>query len=188
MNPKRRIAVLVGSDNDLVKQGYAGIAFLAKQAEAGEIEMLGVETLSVHGVHDEWREYVGERHARQDVDIIIAGAGMAAHLPGMTDAVLGHALKDKQIHVVGVAFDDKADPENTRAAELSIARVPGTRMVYGDAAGQFTGSDGFLRACQFAVWGEFPALDLPNPRKRQSRTIAEMLRMIEDASKAALQK
>jgi phosphoribosylcarboxyaminoimidazole (NCAIR) mutase len=187
MNPKRRIAVLVGSDNDLVKQGYAGIAFLAKQAQAGEIELLGVETLSVHGVHDEWREYIGERHARQDVDIIIAGAGMAAHLPGMTDAVLGHALKDRQIHVVGVAFEDKADQENTLAAELSISRVPGTRMVCADADGQFTGPNGFLRACQFAVRGEFAPLNLPNPRKRESRTIFEALRMIEDASKAALE-
>jgi phosphoribosylcarboxyaminoimidazole (NCAIR) mutase len=188
MNPKRRIAVLVGSDNDLLQQGYAGIAFLARQAQAEEIELLGVETMSVHGVHDEWREYLGERHARQDVDIIIAGAGMAAHLPGMTDAVLRHALKDRHIHVVGVSFEDRADEENTRAAELSISQVPGKTLVCSDADGQFTGPNGFLRACQFAVWGEFGSLDLPKPRKRESRTIFEALRFIEDASKAALQK
>lgn len=186
MNPKRRIAVLVGSDNDLLKQGHAGMAFLAEQARAGRIEVLGVETMSVHGVHDEWREYLGARHARQDVDIIIAGAGMAAHLPGMTDAVLGHALKNRQIHVVGVAFEDSADDENTRAAELSIARVPGKRLVCSDADGQFTGPDGFLRACRYAVLGEFGPLDIPPPRQRESRTIFEALRFIEDASKATL--
>ena len=188
MNQKRRIAVLVGSDNDLVSQGYAGIAFLAKEALAGRIELLGVETMSVHGVHDEWREYLGERHARQDVDIIIAGAGMAAHLPGMTDAVLGHALKDQLINVVGVAFEDRKDDINTRAAELSIDRVPGKRLVCSDADGLFTGPNGFLRACQFAVWGEFGPLGLPTPRKRESRTISEALRFIEDESQAALQK
>lgn len=188
MNQKRRIAVLVGSDNDLIMQCHAGIDFLAKQTLAGQIELLGVETLSVHGVHDEWREYIGERHARQDVDIIIAGAGMAAHLPGMTDAVLGHALKDQHIHVVGVSFEDKNDHENTLAAELSIARVPGKRLVCSDAEGQFTGPNGFLRACQFAVRGEFAALDLPKPRKRESRTIFETLQFIEDAAKVATQK
>ena len=188
MNPKRRIAVLVGSDNDLIKQGHAGITFLSEQVLAAQIELLSVETMSVHGVHDEWREYLGERHAHQDVDIIIAGAGMAAHLPGMTDAVLGHALKDQHIHVVGVAFEDNADVDNTLAAELSIARVPGKRLVCSDADGQFTGPNGFLRACQFAVWGEFESLDLPKPRKRESRTIFEALRFIEDASKVALQK
>ena len=110
---------------------------------------------------------------------------MAAHLPGMTDAVLGHALKDRQIHVVGVSFEDRNDDENTRAAELSIARVPGKRLVCADAKGQFTGPDGFLRACQFAVRGEFAALDLPKPRKHVSRSISEALRFIEESPEHA---
>jgi hypothetical protein len=105
----------------------------------------------------------------------------------MTDAVLGHTLKDRHIHVVGVSFEDRMDKENTLAAELSISRVPGKRLVCSDADGQFSGPNGFLRACQFATWGEFGSLDLPKPRKRESRTIFEALQLVEDASKAALQ-
>jgi hypothetical protein len=173
-----------GSDNDFIGQGYAGIAFLVDEDRAGRIQFLGVETMSVHGVHDEWREFLGERHRLQDVDIIVAGAGMAAHLPGMIDAVLGHALKNQLIHVVGVAFEDRKDPKNTLAAELSISQVPDKRLICFDDQGQFTGPNGFLRASQFAAWGDFPALGLPKPRQRKTRSGPEALAFILEESAA----
>jgi hypothetical protein len=97
----------------------------------------------------------------------------------MLDAILANDLKNTNVHVIGVGFEDKKNPKHTLAAEYSISEVPRTRVIYADADGNFVGSYGFIRACEFAIRGELPVLTLPVARQTQSRTPLEFIDFIE---------
>lgn len=171
---KRRVLVIVGSDNDIQSQCGAGFGVLIDEVRQGTIEMVEgeVRTMSVHRNHDELGALLKDLHERKAVDIIIAGAGWAAHLPGMIDAILGYERGNASIHVIGVAFEDRNEPRHTTAAELSISEVPGTRVIYEDADGDnFVGAGGFYRACEFAAMGEFPEISVPKARKSEVRSL-----------------
>lgn len=170
----RRIVVIVGSDSDLPQCG-AGLEVLLGSEGQGVVRVFPVYTISVHRNMLELFAFLSDRHTQQDVDVIIAGAGWAAHLPGMIDAYLRYTLVNTRIVVVGVAFEDRHDELHTQAAELSISEVPGTQVVYRDAAGQFVGADGFRRACVLAAQGGLPVLRVPVSRPFQARGIREVL-------------
>lgn len=175
---KRRIAVMIGSDSDL-PQCQSGLLFLQQASDEGRVDVSGgIRTMSVHRNLPAVLRYLEERHKWNDVDVIIAGAGWAAHLPGVIDAYLGYALGDRRIAVIGVGFEDPEDSRHSVAAELSISEVPGTRVIHRDDYGQFVGSDGFLRACQRAVSGEIPDPKEMKPRLIQRRTLDEALAFI----------
>ena len=89
-----------------------------------------------------------------DIDVIIAGAGKAAHLPGCIDAYLRNHLHDKRITVIGVGFTNK-NPQDNQAAALSITQVPGTQVLFAGL-----GSAGFYNACITACERELPAIKL----------------------------
>ncbi len=175
----RRIAIVIGSDSDL-PQCLSGLLFLKQAQDEGKIEVSGdVHTMSVHRNLPVVLRYLEERHKWNDIDVIIAGAGWAAHLPGVLDAYLGYALGDRRIAVIGVGFEDPEDARHGTAAELSISEVPGTRVIFRDEGGHFLGSDGFLRACQYAVSGDIPDPKEMKPRPTQNRTLDEALAFIE---------
>ena len=181
---KRRVAVFVGSDSDILEQCSAGLLVLRDEVLEGTIEDMGVYTMSVHWNHAELYELLHKQVMTQTIDVIIAGAGWAAHLPGMIDAILGKELRNTTIHVIGVAFEDKHNSRHTLAAELSISEVPKTRVIFADDHGSFIGMRGFRRACIFAATGDLPTLKLPTDaefEKRESRrrTILEALEFID---------
>lgn len=174
---KRKVLVIVGSDSDIQSQCSGGLRVLIDEVRQGTIVMVGGEvyTMSVHRNHAELVALLKSLHECKAVDVIIAGAGWAAHLPGMVDAILGYELGNISIHVIGVAFEDRNDSRHTLAAELSISEVPGTRVVYADGDGNFVGANGFFRACQFAATGELPEISVPKARDSKSRNLLEAI-------------
>jgi len=170
----RRILVIVGSNSDLPQCG-AGLEVLQDSQERGIVSVMCVYTASIHRNTEALFEELKKICAAQDVDVIIAGAGWAAHLPGMIDAYLRYTLDNTHVVVVGVAFEDERNSRHTEAAKLSISEVPGTQVVYQDQAGQFVGPDGFRRACVLAAWGGLPRLQLPQSRLDKKWSIREVL-------------
>lgn len=180
----RRVACIFGSDTDITDQCSVGLLVLRDEVLEGTIEDMGVYTMSVHWNHAELYELLREQVMTQTIDVIIAGAGWAAHLPGMIDAILGKELRNTTIHVIGVAFEDKHNPRHTLAAELSISEVPKTRVIFADDHGSFIGMGGFRRACILAATGDLPTLELPTDaefekRKSKRRTVLEALEFID---------
>lgn len=173
MSEMRKIAVVMGSDSDL-PQCVAGLEYLQERGNEGRINVRSVETRSVHRNMEALFTWLYGIRVHFDPDVILAGAGMAAHLPGMLDARLRYSLSDTKIVVIGVAFENDQDP-GTLAAKLSISHVPGTQVVWHDNQGQFVGPDGFYRACVVAADGGLPQIALPKARAPQSRSMQEVL-------------
>ena len=209
----RRIAVIVGSDSDL-SQCFKGLEVLAAAEAAGQIEVTGVHTMSVHRNMKELFPYLRERHNLGNLDVIIAAAGWAAHLPGMIDARLRYHHRNDKIVVIGVAMEDPRNNVHTLAAQLAISEVPGTQVVYsvpmtrrffwfmsqrylknivlefmfrfpGPNPGDLVGSAGFIQACLFAVNGVLPTVSLPKPKPTAKRTLEEALTFVQAAKTKA---
>jgi len=169
---KRTIAVIYGSDSDL-PQMLRGLKYLLKLDLAGEIKFLNVDSASQHR-HTKRVEAILEEYDEMPEeicpDVIITGAGWANHLSGCSDAYLRYTLKNNKIVVFGVAFEDKAVPLHTKAAELSITEVPGTNVVF-----KGVGEKGFLKACIDAVNCELPRIVLKEPPESKRRTLEEAI-------------
>lgn len=144
---KRRIVIILGSRSDL-KQCLKGLLWLQEQVDLGNIVFDIVYVRSQHR-HTEQLQWLlnSFQLAEGDaaVDVIIAGAGWAAVLPGCIDAYLRYHLQNTSIRVIGVAF--WAGLVKTLAAILSITQVPGTQVRYA----RWWGSRAFLNACKMAV-------------------------------------
>ena len=175
---KRTIAVLIGSDSDL-KQCEQGLKLLQEAEANGEIKCVGVYTGSIHRNTERVLLMLTREFQLAEVDILITGAGMANHLSGMCDSYLRYQLNNVSTSVIGVAFSDAKNSINTQAAKLSVSQVPGTQVVFQDAAGQFVGADGFARACALAVTGPLPDITEPLPKKTSERTIEQALEFIQ---------
>ena len=155
----RRLGIIIGSDSDL-SQCYEGFKYLLEKINERKMNQnCWIDTASIHRnpltVQGLLHQYANEP-VDEKVDALIIGAGWANHLTGMADAFLRNVLRDNQIVVFGIAFEDKDKPINTEAAVLSIIRVPGTQVVFDN----YIGADGFLRACQDAVEGKLPEIKL----------------------------
>ncbi len=169
----RRIAIMIGSDSDL-KQCVRGFEYLIEAERQGLVEVVSVITNSIHRN--------GKKVFKKlfwlsisEVDVIIAGAGMANHLTGTADAHLRYGLRDDRLVVVGVAFEGKTEAE-TRAARESIIYVPGTQVVFNE----YIGAEGFYRACDFAVLGELPKIVLKEGKPVVKRTLKEAIRVAKE--------
>lgn len=103
-----KIAIIVGSTSDLAVLESAK-AYL----EFFEIEH-DIRVLSAHRQHDELVDYI-KAAEKEGVEIIIACAGMAAHLPGVISAIT-------PLPVIGVPLD--ASSLNGVDALLSIVQMP----------------------------------------------------------------
>lgn len=103
-----RVGILMGSDSDL--------AIMAKAAEV--LEEFGIESelsiISAHRCPEEAAEYAKSAAAR-GIGVIIAGAGLAAHLPGIVAAYT-------YLPVIGVPL--KAGALAGKDALYSIVQMP----------------------------------------------------------------
>lgn len=144
----RKIAVIIGSVNDL-PQCLKGLNLLKEAENKGEIEVC-LYVSSIHRNHDETITLVKSLQA-SGINFIITGAGCANHLTGIVDSYLRYELRDDKIIVIGVAFEDEEDAENTRAAILSMTRVPKTQVIFKEKNLMFIGSGGFYSACRLAT-------------------------------------
>ena len=188
---KRKIGVIVGSVTDLAECHDGAEVLEYHRAVMNSIEVAFFHIMSVHRNMNELFRFLGGRYRwlnkllaffgrswMGDVDVLIVGAGWAAHLPGMCDARLRYILKNTQTVIVGVGFEDPANNIHTLAAKLSISEVPGTQVVHADNDGNFLGAEGFVRACRFAAAADLPKVTLPKPKPSQKRSFAETLEYI----------
>jgi len=163
-----RIGILNGSDSDL-PQCLPGFEFLDQMVAEEKAQVVEVITASIHRntefVLEKLRSLVGK------VDVLIIGAGWANHLTGTADAFLRYTIGNDHIVVIGVAFEDKDNSEHTQTAVSSITDVPGTQVVFDN----FVGSEGFLRACQFAVKNELPEITLKSPKTIKERGLFDAI-------------
>ena len=75
-----KVGIVMGSDSDLKVMSAA-----AKVLEDFGVEY-DMQILSAHRCYEELHEWVSTARDR-DISVIIAGAGMAAHLPGICSAI-----------------------------------------------------------------------------------------------------
>lgn len=106
---KARVSIIMGSTSDLPVM-EAAFKFL----ENNEIPF-EVLALSAHRTPDEVAEYAKNAHSR-GIEVIIAGAGMAAHLPGVIAAMT-------PLPVIGVPI--KSSLEGVDAALAMLQMPPG---------------------------------------------------------------
>ena len=106
--PRPRVAILMGSANDWEK--------LKPAADA--LEALGVHSdvrvISAHRTPDRHQRYVASAE-RRGIEVFICGAGMAAHLAGVTAAIT-------PLPVLGVPLDGSA-VESDIAPVKGVARL-----------------------------------------------------------------
>lgn len=144
--PRRRIEILVGSEGDW-PQVEQGIKWLrSRDAD------FAASIVSCHRNASDLDQMAKDGRLAK-ADVIVAGAGSAAALPGdikrrLCD--LGHPEKP----VIGVAFENK-DTRHTVAAQLSIECLPGQPVELDPDERAYTGPAGFLAACHAAVNNEF---------------------------------
>lgn len=104
----KRIGIIMGSDSDLP----------VMQAAASVLDELGVEyeltVVSAHRTPDRMSEYA-KSATKRGIEVIIAGAGGAAHLPGMVAAMT-------PLPVIGVPV--KTSTLNGLDSLLSIVQMP----------------------------------------------------------------
>jgi 5-(carboxyamino)imidazole ribonucleotide mutase len=139
--PEPLVGVIMGSKSD----------WETMQAAAETLALFGVPheccVVSAHRTPEWMAEYATEAEAR-GLEVIIAGAGGAAHLPGMT---AGHTL----LPVIGVPIQSKA--LNGLDSLLSIVQMPAGVPV----ATMAIGRAGAVNAALLAVailGGKYPEL------------------------------
>lgn len=113
-----RVSIVMGSDSDM--------PVMAQAAEV--LEKLGVEfemtVISAHREPDIFFEYAGTAEAR-GIQVIIAGAGKAAHLPGMCAAlfpmpVIGIPMKTSDLGGVDSLYSIVQMPSGIPVATVAI--------------------------------------------------------------------
>ncbi len=143
---KMNIHVLLGSESD-AGQIVHGMEILT---EAGHNAR--VHVISCHRNIDELEEFLRVNIA-PDADVVIAGAGMAAALPGIVKAILCK-IGSPDIPVIGVAFAGKTDEQNL-AAKLSIKCLPEQPVELDKNGEAYFGQEGFAGACFSTIENEF---------------------------------
>lgn len=146
---KPHIVVISGSDSD-VPQMLRGLRNLRDWTTNGTITSERHE-ISCHRHPEELAQIV--RGMRDDA-VVIAGAGMAAQLPGVLKSLLIKAGKS-HVPVIGHACEGKTDSANM-AAKLSMEELPNQPVVLDSNGKAYFGEVGFVAACQAAVSDEFP--------------------------------
>ena len=135
MSASPRVGIVMGSDSDWPT--------LQAAAEAlGEFDVpYEADVVSAHRMPDEMLAYGRDAHGR-GLEVIIAGAGGAAHLPGMLAAVtplpvIGVPVESKQLHGLDSLLSIVQMPGGVPVATVSIggARNAGLLAVRILAAG-----------------------------------------------------
>ena len=154
---KLRVGVIMGSQSDWQTMRHA----------AETLEMLGVgcesKVISAHRTPDRMYDYA-KTAKRRGIQVIIAGAGGAAHLPGMTAAMT-------TLPVFGVPVESKA--LSGMDSLLSIAQMPAGIPVGTLAIGRAGAVNaGLLAASVIALGDRNVARALARWRKRQTDAVA----------------
>jgi 5-(carboxyamino)imidazole ribonucleotide mutase len=152
------VGIVMGSDSD----------WPVMEAAAKALEEFGIpfeaDVVSAHRMPEDMIAYGKEAHAR-GIRVIIAGAGGAAHLPGMTAAMT-------QLPVLGVPIATEA--LSGQDSLLSIVQMPAGVPVGTLAIGKPGATNAGLLAAQILALGdEDLAKGLAAFRARQSAAVPE---------------
>ena len=155
-----RVAVIMGSKSDWTTM-EAAVALLSELLIPHEAKIV-----SAHRTPDLLFEYVGTAEAR-GIQVIIAGAGGAAHLPGM-------AAAKTSLPVLGVPVQSKA--LQGLDSLLSIVQMPRGVPVGTLAIGEAGAANAALLAAAILALGD-PALRdrLKAYRARQTAAVLEQM-------------
>jgi phosphoribosylcarboxyaminoimidazole (NCAIR) mutase len=158
-----KIAIMIGSRSDL-KQCVEGLKLLKDAVAKGRVKMIQFrrgKDVAINSIHRHRKKTVlnFKKAVKMRADVILAGAGKAAHLPGIIDSVGRHELRDDHTRIIAVAFKGKTKKSN-QAALRSIDEVPGNQMIF---TVRQHGSKGFTTAVRKAIKGNFPSIKLPDP-------------------------
>jgi len=153
-----RVAVLMGSKSDLDVMRPAAQT-LAKLGISYEVRVI-----SAHRTPDRLRDYVREVE-RRGVDVIIAGAGGAAHLAGATAALT-------LVPVLGVPIDSSA--LHGLDALLATVQMPGGIPVGTLAIGKAGAKNAALLAAAFLARSDRALRErLAQHRKEEAEAVPE---------------
>lgn len=152
------VGVIMGSTSDWETMKHA----------CDVLDELGVSyekrVVSAHRTPDLMFEYAGTARER-GIKVIIAGAGGAAHLPGMTAA-------KTTLPVIGIPVQSKA--LNGLDSLLSIVQMPGGVPVATTAIGKAGATNAGLLAAQIlSITDAEIAEKLENRRKETEKTVLE---------------
>lgn len=156
MNPE--VAVIMGSTSDWETMKFA----------CESLDELGVSyekrVVSAHRTPDLMFDFAEKARAR-GIKVIIAGAGGAAHLPGMVAA-------KTTLPVIGVPVQSKA--LNGLDSLLSIVQMPGGVPVATTAIGKAGATNaGLLAAQMLSMYDNKVAERLENKRQQMTETVLE---------------
>ncbi len=119
MNPE--ISIIMGSDSDLPTM-EAAIAICEQFQVAHEVEII-----SAHRTPERMVDYASHAHER-GIKVIIAGAGGAAHLPGMVAAitplpVIGVPVQSRQLSGLDSLYSIVQMPRGIPVATVAIGNA-----------------------------------------------------------------
>ena len=157
---KPLVGVIMGSRSDWEVMRHAADV-LAELGVPHEVEVV-----SAHRTPDKLFTYA-ETAAGRGLEVIIAGAGGAAHLPGMCAA-------KTQLPVLGVPVGTEHSMLRGLDALLSIVQMPAGVPVATLAVGKAGATNAGLLACAI-LQGKYPALGvaLAAYRARQTQTVLD---------------
>lgn len=135
LKEQMRVGIIMGSDSDLYKTMIFSGRALTRLGLVSNVDF-EERIVSAHRTTKFMMEYAEEAEDR-GLEVIIAGAGGSAHLPGMTSS-------ETLIPVLGVAVTDNPDVMN-RALGSIIGLPEGTPV------GAFQGKTGAYNAGLFAA-------------------------------------
>jgi 5-(carboxyamino)imidazole ribonucleotide mutase len=152
------VGIVMGSESD----------WPTLKAAAGLLDELGVayeaKIVSAHRTPDRLYKY-GKNAAERGLKVIIAGAGGAAHLPGMTASMT-------TLPVLGVPIESKA--LKGMDSLLSIVQMPGGVPVATFAIGEAGAKNAALHAAAILALSDSAlATRLAQWRKQQTDSVAE---------------
>lgn len=153
-----RVGIIMGSQSDwgTMKEAHIILHGLGVAHEC--------RIVSAHRTPDRMIDYASQAQAR-GVQVIIAGAGGAAHLPGMVASMT-------PLPVLGVPVESKA--LKGMDSLLSIVQMPGGIPVGTLAIGSAGAKNAALLACSIlGLADETVMARLMAYREKQSRTVAE---------------
>lgn len=154
-----QVGVIMGSISDWETMQHA----------CSVLEELGIvyekDVISAHRTPDEMATYAKKAYER-GLKVIIAGAGGAAHLPGMVAA-------QTIVPVIGVPVESRA--LQGMDSLLSIVQMPGGVPTATMAIGKAGATNAGIYAAQMiAVFDEKIATSLDKYRKKMRENVAEM--------------
>lgn len=167
LEKQRVVAVIHGSDSDL-PQMLKGLDLL-NTCDRDSVLVNGIYCCSVHNNPMELFGLLAQL-INEGVEYIIAGAGWANHLTGMTDRILRNVFKDSHIKVIGSAFEDTENAIHTQAAILSITEMPGSCVTFNN----YVGETGFEEAVKLVIGGndsDFREVIVKKPKLATCRSL-----------------